>query len=211
MLTTVESHVYFYKNEGWNQNTNNSIEQLHTSIFSSAVFGENLRYCYSLGIVGGGSRSVMQKCWQYLISLLLLKIFTWNSEYVFTFQRAVHTIKGDNLKCIFFFRIMPLFRLKHFWHFAISLNISNITEDIDLKLGLYVYYPKRNPYNQGRQFKMHFFRIMPLFLFDFLSSIKHPTAQRWHPHAVLLSCLFTMFSKVLFPTFMKTKVCLVKG
>ena len=52
-------------------------------------------------------------------------------EYVFIFQRAMHTIKGDNSKCIFF-RIMPLFRL------------------------------------------------------DFLSSIKHPIAKLWHLHAMLL-------------------------
>ena len=33
------------------------------------------------------------------------------TEYVFTVQRAIHTIKGDNSKYIFF-RIMPLFRLE---------------------------------------------------------------------------------------------------
>ena len=44
-------------------------------------------------------------------------------------------------------------------------NISVINEDINLKLGLCVHYPKRNPYYQGRQIKMifFFFRIMPLF------------------------------------------------
>ena len=47
--------------------------------------------------------------------------------------------------------------------FFIFCNISVITEDIDLKLGVSVYYPKSNPYSQGRQFKMHFVRIMPPF------------------------------------------------
>ena len=53
--------------------------------------------------------------WYFAISLILLKMFTLNSEYVFTIQRAIHTIKGDNSKCIFF-RIMHLFRL---WHFIL--------------------------------------------------------------------------------------------
>ena len=57
-------------------------------VFSLAVFGENTRYCYSLGIV---------------VIILLL----------FTIQRAIHTINGDNSKCIFF-RIMPFFSLRLF-------------------------------------------------------------------------------------------------
>ena len=31
-----------------------------------------------------------------------------------------------------------------------------------------------------------FSELCPLFDLDILSSIKHPTAERWHPHAVLL-------------------------
>ena len=43
--------------------------------------------------------------------------------------------------------------------------ISVICEDIYLKLGICVQYPKSNPYYQGRQFKMQFFffRIMLFF------------------------------------------------
>ena len=37
-------------------------------------------------------------------------------------------------------------------------NISVITEDIYLILGVCVHCPKSNPYYQGRQFKMHFFQ-----------------------------------------------------
>ena len=59
----------------------------------------------------------------FVISPLLLKIFTY-FEYAFTIQTAIHTIKGDNLKCIVF-------------------------------------------------------RSMPPFDLDFLSSIKHPTAEHW--------------------------------
>ena len=36
-------------------------------------------------------------------------------------------------------------------------NISLITEDIYMKLGVYVHYHKSNPCYQGSQFKMHFF------------------------------------------------------
>ena len=43
---------------------------------------------------------------------LLLPQTNW--LYVFNIQRASHTIKGDNSKCIFFLRIMPLFRLRFF-------------------------------------------------------------------------------------------------
>ena len=52
------------------------------------------------------------KHWHFVISLLLLKIFTSNSEYIFTIERAIHTIKGDKSKCIFFFsELCPVFDL----------------------------------------------------------------------------------------------------
>ena len=38
----------------------------------------------------------------FVISLLLLQIFTWNLKYVFTIQSTIHAIKGDNSKYIFF-------------------------------------------------------------------------------------------------------------
>ena len=41
-----------------------------------------------------------------LISLLLLKIFTWNSELFFTIKRGNHTNRGH-----FFDKVIPLFRL----------------------------------------------------------------------------------------------------
>ena len=65
--------------------------------------------------------------------------------------------------------------------------ISIITEDIYLKLGVRVQSPNSNPYYQGKLFKMHFyFGILPFFNLEFLFSIKHLTAERWHPYAVLL-------------------------
>ena len=58
-------------------------------------------------------------------------------------------------------------------------NISVITEDIYLKLGVCVHYPKSNAYYQGRQFNMNFFsELCPIFDLNvfFLYYIKHPTA-----------------------------------
>ena len=106
-------------------------KMLVTNIFGSVVFGENPRYCYSVGVV-----------------IVAVQKLTF-------------------------------------------CNISVITEDIYLKLGVCVHCPKSNPYYQGRQFKMDFFfffRIMPLFHLGLLSSINHPTAKGWH--AVLLSPFF---------------------
>ena len=40
-------------------------------------------------------------------------------------------------------------------------NISVITEDICLKLGVCIYYPKSNPYYQRRQFEMFFQNYAP--------------------------------------------------
>ena len=72
-------------------------------LFSLAVFRENPRYYYSFCVVIIVIVVFMQKLWHFVISLLLLKIFTWNLEYVFTIQRAIHAIKGDNSRCSFFF------------------------------------------------------------------------------------------------------------
>ena len=73
-------------------------------------------------------------------------------------------------------------------------NISVITKEIYLKLRPCVHYSKSNPYYQGRQFKMHFYELCPFFTLDFSSSIKHHTAQQWHPHVVRLSSFLIMFS-----------------
>ena len=35
------------------------------------------------------------------VSLLLLKTFTCNSEYMYNIKRPIHTIKGDSSKCVF--------------------------------------------------------------------------------------------------------------
>ena len=111
-------------------------------IFSLALFGENPRYCY-----------IEQKLWNFVIPLSLLKIFTWNSEYVFAVQRAIHTIKEDNSKCIFS-ELCRFFDMQKKLTFC---KISIITEDIYLKLRICVFYPKSDPYYQGRQFKILFF------------------------------------------------------
>ena len=122
---------------------------LFTTIFSSTVFEENLRCCYSLSVVVD-----VQELWHFVISQ--------------KFGVCVHYPKsnayyhGRQLKMHFISRIMTLSRLGK-KKTSTFCNISVITVDIDLKLRVCVYYPKSNPYYQGRRFKMHLSRIMPLF------------------------------------------------
>ena len=78
-------------------------------------------------------------------------------------------LSRETIQNAYLFRIMSLFLLKSFFTFC---NISIITEGIDLKLGVCVHYSKNN-------------------LLDFLSSIKHPTAEHWRPYAVLLLLIFS--------------------
>ena len=99
-------------------------------------------------------------------------------------------------------------------------NISVITEDINLKLGICVHSPKSSPFYPGGQFKINFFtELCPLLDLDILSSIKHPTAERWHLHAVLLFLsnysvvtqlilwLFNHFQTTNFRLFQTEKLC----
>ena len=78
-----------------------------TGIFLAWLFSEK-----TWGIARALSSSlsgiiVVQKLWHFVISLLLLMMFTLNSEYMFTIQRAIHTIKRNNSKCIFFQNYAP--------------------------------------------------------------------------------------------------------
>ena len=63
-----------------------------------------------------------KKLRHFVISLLLLNIYTWNSEYMFSIKRATYAIKGDNSKCIFV-RIMPFLDLD----FILSLSYTQQT------------------------------------------------------------------------------------
>ena len=65
--------------------------------------------------------------------------------------------------------------------------ISVITEDIYLKL-VCVYTIQRviHTLKTDHSKCLFFSELCPFFDFDILSSIKHPTAERWPPHAVLL-------------------------
>ena len=63
------------------------------SIFTSAVFRENSKYCYiySCGVVF----KVVSKL--FVISLITEDIYL---QFVFIIHREIHNIKGDNSKCI---------------------------------------------------------------------------------------------------------------
>ena len=73
-------------------------------------------------------------------------------------------LSRETIQNAFFFRIMPHFQLRKTLTFC---NISVITEDIYLKLGVCVHYPKRNPYYQE---KYIFSELCPFFDLDVLSS-----------------------------------------
>ena len=126
----------------------------------------------------------MQKLWHFVIPLLLLKIFNWNFEYVFTFQRANYTIKGGNSKCFFFSELCPLSTF-FFWHFAISfLLLKILTWNSE-----HVFTLQRATILSRETIQNAFFFPEPCTFsdLDFLSSIKQPITERRHPHAVLLS------------------------
>ena len=67
-----------------------------------------MRYCHSSGVVWV---VVVQKLGHFVISLSLLKIFTWNSDWLFIMERGTHTNRGGNPQNIFG-TVMPLFRLR---------------------------------------------------------------------------------------------------
>ena len=100
------------------------------------------------------------------------------------FSSAYPYCQGRQFRILYFFRIMTLFYSEKNLTFC---NISVITQDIFLKLGICAHCLKSNPYYQGRQLKMHFIQnYAPFFNLEFLYSMKHPTAKQWHPHAMLL-------------------------
>ena len=103
------------------------------------------RYCHSpVAIIGGSICVVMQKRSHFLISLLLLKIITWNSDYLCTIKRETHNSYAG-VTLIFFDIVMPFFRLKIFTQIKLFFNISVFAEDISFKLGRVIYYQKREP------------------------------------------------------------------
>ena len=67
-------------------------------------------------------RRHLAKIWHFVITPLLLKIFTWNSKYVFTIQRAIHTLKRDNSKCTLFPELYPFRDWEKLWHFVLFLS-----------------------------------------------------------------------------------------
>ena len=56
-----------------------------------------------------GGVVVMQKLWDFLISLSLMKIFTWNSDKLFTIKRGTHTTWAGNSQLFFFWHCYALF------------------------------------------------------------------------------------------------------
>ena len=103
------SNYWRYLHETWNMC---SLSQNHNLYYQ----GRQFKMHFFLRIMPFFN---LEKLWPLVISLLLLKKFTWNSEYVFAIQRAIHTIKEDNSKCIFS-ELCPFFNL----HFLFSIKYS---------------------------------------------------------------------------------------
>ena len=80
------------------------------TIFSSAVFGENPRYCYSLcslrRLRHHRRRWRSPRRREKTLTCCNISVITEDidSEHVFTVQRAIYTTKGDDSKWIFFFQ-----------------------------------------------------------------------------------------------------------
>ena len=73
-------------------------------------------------------------------------------------------------------------------------NISVITEDIYLKLRVVVHYQKENDTSRKGNPLFFWTKLCPFFDLEFSNEA---TAERWHPHAVLLfyymGCIFAIF------------------
>ena len=93
---------------------------LQLTFLARLFFGENRRYFDSLGVI-----VVVQELWHFVISLLLLKILTWNLESLFTIQRAIHPIKGT-IQNAFSTELCPFFYLK----FLSSILLSSVSSKV---------------------------------------------------------------------------------
>ena len=82
---------------------------------------------------------IIENLSHFVISWLLLKKKLLKIRHVFTIQGEIHTVKGDNQQ--FFLKIMSLFRLGKTLTFC-NTRMSDITEDIYLKIGICIYYPR---------------------------------------------------------------------
>ena len=70
-------------------------------------------------------------------------------------SKEQYMLSRETIQNAFFLKNYAPFDLEKTLTFC---NISVITEDIYLKHGICVHYPKSNTYYQGRQFKIHFFK-----------------------------------------------------
>ena len=108
-------------------------------------------------------------------------------DYMDLISLTVSEKSSENHRYCYSLGIVVVVVMQKLWHFVISL----ITEDIYLKLGVLIRYPKSNPYHQGRQFQMHIcFRIFRYKILFRLMTF-YTTAERWHPYALFLFILLT--------------------
>ena len=90
----------FYGNKTWKYWKS---LKTYLNIFSSTVFGENQRYCYSLGIVV----IIVQK-----LTFCNVSVITEETQNMCSLSKEQSILSKEN----FFFRIMPLFTYTAFPH-----------------------------------------------------------------------------------------------
>ena len=128
-----------------------------SNILSLAVFGENLRYNYSLGIViviiMVGIGAGCHPCHHHAKTLTFCNILVITVDIYLKLGKMCLLFKEKSIvsreiiQNAFSSELFPLFSLtKKLRHLVIGL----ITEDINLKLRICVCYRKSNPYFQGR-------------------------------------------------------------
>ena len=71
-----------------------------TSFLAQLFLKKTTRYCHSSGVVCVVI-VVVQKLGHFVISLSLLKMFTWNSDKLFITKRGTHTNRGGKSQNIF--------------------------------------------------------------------------------------------------------------
>ena len=118
---------------------NKSLDSIKFSrLFSSAVLGENLRYGYSLGnvvVVG------LQKLWHRPV---IIESIYFKLRSMCSLSKEQSILSRETTQNAIFFQNYAPFSTRTF--FCTFCNIYVITEGIDLKRGVYLHYPKSNPY-----------------------------------------------------------------
>ena len=114
---------------------------------------KTLRYFYNPGVVG---IVVMQKLWHFLMSLSLLKIFTWKADWLLTIKRGTRTSRAGSPQTIFdIVRVCALFDLefsKSSWALAPACGALVVLHGSAHNANLHYFLTYRHQHWAGRDF-----------------------------------------------------------